>query len=166
MTDPRAYITAYFQGERAEMISFLAFAAVLVVAAILLWTTRDAFARPLAIVLMACAAVSCSVAIPLLLRDGPHKESLLKRIEGGEVTKVLQNETARMETVVRNYPYYRYLYAAAILAVVVMMLIFRNATTLGVSVGLLVFAATGLAVDHYSETRAEIYLSHLKDAHP
>lgn len=88
------------------------------------------------------------------------------RIGQGEAANVVAEETARMETVARNYPYYRYLYAAVILAVAVMMLFFRNATTLGVSVGLLVFAATGLVVDHYSETRAEIYLSHLKDAHP
>ena len=148
------------------MISFLAFAAVLMITAIGLWSTRDVFARPLAIVLVACALVSCAVSIPLLLRDGPHKDRLLERIGKGETVNVVQEETARMETVARNYPYYRYLYAAVILAVAVMMLFFRTATTLGVSVGLLVFAATGLVVDHYSETRAEIYLSQLKSMNP
>ena len=148
------------------MITFLAFATVLVITAIGLWSTRDAFARPLAIVLVACAVASCSVSIPLLLRDGPHKARLLERIGQGEAATVVQEETARMETVARNYPYYRYLYAAVILAVVVLVFFFRNATTLGISVGLLVFAATGFVVDHYSETRAEVYLNHLKTGNP
>ncbi len=77
MPAPRSSIETYFQGERAETIAVLVFALVLLVTALLLWTTRDAFARPLAIVLLMNVGVACSVTIPLLLRDGPHKTALL-----------------------------------------------------------------------------------------
>jgi len=159
----RTSIETYFHGERVEMIAFLAFAAVLIIASIVLWTTRDAFARPLAIVLFASALVSCSTAIPLLLRDGPNKQALLQQLEQGNA-RAMSDELARMEAVVRNYPYYRYLFVAAILAAAVMALFFRNATTLGVGVGLLVFGATGFVVDHYSQQRAEVYIEQLKSA--
>ena len=49
----------------------------------------------------------------------------------------------------------------AVLVAIGLALFMRNATTSGIAVGLLVFAATGLIVDHYSEERAGIYTQHL-----
>ncbi|MBK9275365.1 MAG: hypothetical protein IPM49_12620 [Flavobacteriales bacterium] len=158
----RTAMDLYFRGERAEMIAFLVFAGVLVLAAGLLWTTSDRFARSLALVLGLCAVIACSTAIPLLLRDGPHAEKLRVRLAQGEEAGVRADEGARMAVVNRNYATYRYLYAAAMLAAFGLMLFWRNATTSGIAVGLLVFAATGLVVDHYSEERAAVYTAALQ----
>lgn len=156
-------ISVYFKGERTEMIAFLAFASLLVIAAVFLWMSKDTFARPLAVVLALTSAVAFSVAVPLLLRDGPHRDKLLATSRA-DLRSVLEKETARMEIVLRNYPIYRYGYLAMILAVVVLVAFFRSPTTLGISVGLLVFAATGLVVDHYSEERAMVYHAQLLQA--
>jgi hypothetical protein len=155
--DLRHAIDLYFRGERAEMIAFLVFAGVLVVAAVLLWMAHDRFARSLSVVLALCALIACSTAIPLLLRDGPHAQRLRERIDRGEEAVVRAEEEARMTVVNRNYPYYRYMYAALVVAAIALIAFMRNATTSGIAVGLLVFAATGLVVDHYSEERAAIY---------
>jgi hypothetical protein len=163
MTDQlRTAIDVYFRGERAEMIAFLAFACVLVVAAVLLWTSADRFARALSVTLGLIAVVAFSVAVPLLLRDGPHAERLRERLAQGEEAGVRADEGARMAVVNRNYAYYRYLYAACLLAAAALMLFWRNPVTAGIAVGLMVFAATGLVVDHYSESRAAIYARELQ----
>ena len=161
-TDLRQAVDLYFRGERAEMIAFLAFGGVLVLAAVLLWATHDRFARSLAVPLGLLAIVAFGVAVPLLLRDGPHAEKLRVRIAQGDDAGVRAEEGARMAVVNRNYAYYRYLYAAVMLAAIGLMLFWRNATTSGIAVGLLVFAATGLVVDHYSEERAADYTAALQ----
>jgi len=160
-TDLRSAIDVYFRGERTEMIFFLVFAGILVVTAIVLWMTHDRFARSLSVVLALCALIACSTALPLMFRDGPHAERLRERIAQGDEAGVRADEGARMAIVNRNYAYYRYLYAAAVLIAIGLALFMRNATTSGIAVGLLVFAATGLVVDHYSEERAGIYTQHL-----
>jgi hypothetical protein len=163
MTDAlRSAIDLYFRGERTEMIAFLVFAGVLVLSALLLWTTHDRFARSLAVVLALCAVIACGTAIPLLLRDGPHAEKLRERITQGDAVGVRADEGVRMAVVNRNYAYYRYLYAACLVVAIGLMLFWRSATTSGIAVGLLVFAATGLVVDHYSESRASIYAQQLQ----
>jgi hypothetical protein len=106
--------------------------------------------------LVICATVAFSTAIPLLLRDGPLRDGVLQAVERGDPA-VLATETSRMEQVLKGYPMYRIAFVAAALAAVVLVLFFRNANTLGLSTGLLVFAATGFVVDHYSETRAKVY---------
>ena len=67
-----------------------------------------------------------------------------------------------MAVVNRNYATYRYLYAACLLAALALMLFWRNPTTSGIAVGLMVFAATGLVVDHCSGSRAAIYAEALQ----
>ena len=161
-TDLRQAVDLYFRGERAEMIAFLAFGGMLVLAVGLLWATQDRFARSLAVPLGLVAIVAFSVAVPLLLRDGPHAERLRARIAQGDDARVRADEGARMAVVNRNYAYYRYLYASAMLVAIGLMLVWRNATTSGIAVGLLVFAATGLVVDHYSEERAAVYTAALQ----
>lgn len=158
----RAAIDVYFRGERAEMIAFLAFGIVLVVATTLLWVSADRFARALSVTLGLVAIVAFSVAVPLLLRDGPHAEQLRERLERGEEAGVRADEGARMAVVNHNYAYYRFLYAACLLAAAVLMLFWRTTVTSGIAVGLMIFAATGLVVDHYSESRAAIYAEALK----
>ena len=167
MSEPlRSAIDIYFRGERAEMIAFLAFACLLVVAAVLLWVSTDRFARALSVTLGLIAVVAFSVAVPLLLRDGPHAERLRERLAQGEEAGVRADEGARMAVVNRNYATYRYLYAACLLAAAALMLFWRNPTTSGIAVGLMVFAATGLVVDHYSETRAAVYAEALRGERP
>ena len=160
--DLRQAVDLYFRGERAEMIAFLAFGGMLVLAAVLLWATHDRFARSLSVPLGLVAIVAFSVAVPLLLRDGSHAERLRARIAQWDDAGVRADEGARMAVVNRNYTYYRYLYAAAMLVAIGLMLFWRNATTSGIAVGLLVFAATGLVVDHYSEERAAVYTAALQ----
>lgn len=161
-TSLRTAVDLYFRGERAEMIAFLVFAAVLVLAAVLLWTTADRFARAMAVSLGLVAIVAFSVAVPLLLRDGPHSERLRERLAQGDEIGVRTDEGARMAAVNRNYAYYRYLYAVCLLAAAALMLAWRTPVTSGIAVGLMVFAATGLVVDHYSESRAAIYAEALR----
>lgn len=163
-TDLRSAIDVYFRGERTEMIAFLVFAGILVVTAIMLWLTQDRFARSLSLVLAVCALIACSTALPLMFRDGPHAEQLRERIAQGEEAGVRVDEGARMTIVNRNYAYYRYMYAILVLVAIGLALFMRNATTSGIAAGLLVFAATGLVVDHYSEERAAVYTQHLQAA--
>jgi hypothetical protein len=160
----RSAIDVYFRGERAEMIAFLAFGCVLVLAGLVLWISAERFARALSVTLGLVAIVAFSVAVPLLLRDGPHAERLRERLAEGDEAGVRADEGARMAVVNRNYAYYRYLYAACLVAAAVLMLFWRTPVTSGIAVGLMVFAATGLVVDHYSESRAVIYATALRSA--
>ena len=143
------------------MLALLVCGAIVVAGAIALWLTRDRFARGLAVMLVLMAGTLASVAIPLLLRDPKLRAGLAERIEAGAGDAAIAEETARMTKVMANYPIYRYGYVGMMIAAGVLALATRSGLAKGVATGLLLFAAAGLVVDHYSEERATKYLGAL-----
>jgi hypothetical protein len=161
-----ASITEYFAGERSEMIAFLVYAGVLLLVAVLLFWTGDRFARSLAGCLVLAALIALGTAVPLLRRDGPLRDTLVTAVRTDDARPALAAERARMETVLSNYPRYRYGFVAAALVGLGLLLFTHGATSRGVTVGLLIIAATGVVVDQFSEARAERYRAALGGLSP
>jgi hypothetical protein len=162
LMDARAAVTEYFQGERTEMMALVVFSAASVGVSIALFAvTRDRFAKGLASVLLAMAVVFMSVAVPLLSRDTLHRQEMVQRMTALDAEPTVARENARMSDVIGRYAYYRYCYAAMLVAAAIIAVGTRSSLANGIAVGLLVFAATGLVVDHYSEERARVYRTRL-----
>lgn len=162
LMDARAAVTEYFQGERSEMMALVVFSAASVGVSIALFAmTKDRFAKGLASVLLAMAVVFLSVAVPLLSRDARQRQEVVHHMTAGDAEPMVARESARMSDVIGRYAYYRYGYAAMLVAAAIIALGMRSSLVNGIAVGLVVFAATGLVVDHYSEERARVYQTRL-----
>ena len=154
-------IDRYFNGEHSEMIIILSVATIFIIAAALLFKTGEPFARGVSYPILLTALLFTSVALPLLVRDASKRTDLKAQLERSP-DSVKEIETDRIQKVIKAYPYYRYAYLAAILAALTLFVFFKPAFYQGLAAGLLIFATKGYAIDHYSETRARLYLSSLQ----
>jgi MFS family permease len=150
-------ITRYFAGERSEMIAFLIYAGALLIVAVVLFWTGDRFGRALSGCLVVASLIAVSTAVPLLRRDGPLRDALVAAVQTDGARPAVAVERARMDAVLANYPRYRYAFVASALVGLGLLLFTHGATSRGVTVGLLIIAATGVVVDQFSEARAERY---------
>ncbi|MCU0648258.1 MAG: hypothetical protein MUF00_09705 [Gemmatimonadaceae bacterium] len=157
-------IATYFDGERAEAIALAVACAGLLVGAAALVATRDRFAGGLAIVLALSAIVGLSTALPLLRRDAAHRVTLSAAVQATERARAVSAERVRMDGVVSRYAWYRYGYVALVGIAAALGVFSRAPRTQGIAVGLLIFAAIGFTVDHFSEARAERYRDALGEA--
>ena len=157
MTDLTALVQQYFAGEREEMLLLLGFAVLLAIAGMVLLSRGQQFGRSLGVVLLVASALGATNAVPILLRDQPHRDALLTAVAGDEREEAVALEIERMTGVLNRYPMYRYAYVALLLAAVGTAVMARSQRGYAVAVGLVIIAGTGLVVDQYSERRAVEY---------
>lgn len=105
---------------------------------------------------MVCLLLA-STAVSLLIRDNALKNNLLSNINGAETQSRLKKEADRIEVIIYNYPTYRLVSIGLIILMLASVLVFKNEAVYGIFVGVLIFAAAQLTIDHYSEKRAVAY---------
>lgn len=148
----------YFQAEKQTGMVVLALSLVMLAgAAGLWWGLKDDFARGLAGVLLVVGLAALGGGGFLALKTDAQMRELTEQYhQGGAGT--LATEGERMEKVVRNFGYYRYIFYAAIIAALALLILLNTQLAIGIAVGLLLFAALGITVDTYAEHRAQVYL--------
>jgi hypothetical protein len=160
-----AAIAAYFRGERHEMYAILAGSIGLVLAAAALHAVaRDGFSRGFGVAALVLAAVLGATAVSLLRRDSPHQASLEAGMQGTDAPRVAAAEAARMEEVIRKYPYYRWAALGLGLAALAAAAATRRGWIAGAAAGVLLLVVAQLTIDHYSEARARRYAVQLGEA--
>lgn len=148
----------YFQAEKHTGMAVFALSLVMLAgAAGLWWGLKDDFARGLATVMLVVGVAALGGGGFLALKTDAQVRELTEQYrQGGAGT--LATEGERMEQVVRNFGYYRYIFYAAVIAALALLVLVNTPLTIGVAVGLLLFAALGITVDVYAEHRARVYL--------
>lgn len=153
----------YFRGEKLAGITVaLTAVALLAGAAALWWLQKDAFARGLASVLLVVGLVALGGGGFLALKTDNQVNRLAVQYQQGGAG-VVAAEGERMEKVVRNFGYYRFVFYAAIAAALALLILLNTQTAIGIAVGLLLFAALGISVDAYAEHRAKVYLEAIQE---
>jgi hypothetical protein len=152
-------ITTYFRGEKTESLLILLAVAVLLVAAVVLFAWfREPFTRGLAAMFVFAALVGGSVGVTVYLRTDAQVAGLLDQARD-DPAAFREAEGPRMATVVSSFGWYRLGYAAAALLALGFVFLVGRPLYHGLAVGLLVFAALGLTIDYYAETRAVRYVA-------
>lgn len=154
----------YFRAEKLTGVAVAVTALVLLALSLWLWwIQKDAFARGLASVLLVIGIVALAGGGFLALKTDPQVAQLTTQYEQSGAGAVA-TEGERMERVVRNFGYYRYAFYAAVLAALGLLVFVNTPLTIGIAVGLLLFAALGITVDTYAEERARVYLDAILEA--
>lgn len=147
----------YFRGEKLESMLILAGSAILLAAGGgLLASTAGPFARGLGGVLLLTGLIGAVVGGTIVFRTDRQVAELTELYER-DVGGFVAAEGSRIRKVVRSFRTYRIAYAVAVVAALALALSTRVPVLHGVALGLVVFAAFGLTVDHYAEARAIRY---------
>lgn len=161
LPDPQAVASAvqsYFRGERLEMYCILAGSLLAILACAALYLVgRDGFARGFGVVVLATVVLFGGTAAGLLWRDPQREAELLAASQGPQAVQAVSAEAARIQTVIAQYPLYRYAGVALVVLGLLLVLFTRQPVWHGVAAGLgLTFVAL-LVIDHYSSERAVAY---------
>lgn len=159
-------IETYFAGEAAEAYIVIAgYLLVLVCAGLLWFRFSDRFSIALSITLAILTIGMSGGFIYLLIRDSANRQNLVQLVDSHQVKpetrQALEKEKNRMQKVADGYLNLRRLFAAFALLGTLLILFTGNDISHAVAVGLLLFALSGVVIDHYSEERATIYLEKL-----
>jgi hypothetical protein len=156
-------ISAYFAGERTEMIIILAVSTVLTLAALwLALSSRNPFGWSLFVTVLLSALMLGGMAVGLLVRDKDTPQRLVQQLQSSTAQDSLQAETARMVTVVKAYPSYRLIAGVVGLIALLGLVFIKREWAQGVAAGLLLLLVAQILIDAYSEPRAVAYLEQLQ----
>lgn len=156
-------VQLYFRGEKVTgVVLAISAIAMLALAAWLWWMQKDAFARGLASILLVTGITALAGGGFLALKTDSQVARLAAAVEQSGAG-ALAAEGERMEKVVRNFGYYRWIFYATIIAALALLVLLNTKTAIGIAVGLLLFAALGITVDTYAEHRARVYLEAIID---
>lgn len=160
---PHDAMTAYFSGERSEMIAILIGAIAVIAASGSLWVwMRDGFAAGFAITAIAAGLLLAGTAVALLARDNRTAPALVQAVSTpGTAAATTAREAKRIDTVIRNYPTYRYVAAGLVALAFAGLVLTGRGWIHGVAAALIVVAAAQIVIDHYSEQRARRYAERL-----
>ena len=158
-------IESYFISEAAEMYCILGGGALLALCSSVLWFKfSDPFSMSLSIVMIVLALLLAATGISLLVRDRQNYQTLMELIVTGDAEateQALDVERLRMQKVADNYQNLRNMFAALALTGGLLIAFTHHHISHAIAIGLLIFAMTGLVIDHYSEVRARTYLQYL-----
>lgn len=157
-------ILRYFNAEKAESLLFIGFGIVTILLSIyLLLFLKDSFWKGLSIPLIVFSIVQLVIGTTIYIRS--PKDSL--RVENFielEPEKIQTEEIPRMEIVVQNFVYYRYLEITLIMVGIVLMYSLSGyGFWKGAGFGLFIQCAVLLSLDFFAEKRANFYINSLKE---
>lgn len=156
-------IGRYFAGERLEMVAILLGCTLVTLLAALLWSQdRGGFAAGLLTCVVGSSLMLSGTAVALLVRDSRLRSSLVEQVRRGETSTVRLVEAERIRVVIGKYPAYRRAAILIGLAGLACLWIWTRETVAGAVVGLLLLVAGQFIIDHYSERRANAYLTALR----
>lgn len=147
----------YFRGEKVESAVILLVSLALLLASIaLIFWVRQPFTKGLGTVLLLAALIGVSVGGAVFFRTDSQVAEL-SSVYTSSLQEFADVEGQRIDKVVASFRYYRFMYIIAGIVALALVSLTRSPALHGASVGLLVFAAMGFAIDHYAEERAMWY---------
>lgn len=156
------FVQKYFAAERAESLVFLGIGiAALAAAAWFFGAKNDALLRGAAWPLAMVALIQITVGYTILTRS-PKDIVRVEHIVQHEPPRIQSEEIPRMEAVMRNFAFIRWVEIALLAAGIALMFFSAEGFWRGVGYGLAVQAALMLVADYFAEARGHVYLAELK----
>lgn len=153
-------MTQYFAGEKQESLLFIAVALVAIGVAVWLWTQGHRL-KFMAVPLVVIALMQLVVGATVYLRTEAQVQQLVTQYQSAPA-QFKQDETSRMQTVMKNFKLYKAVeMVLLVIGVGLIALMQRFDVAAGLGAGLVLQAAFTLALDLFAEARGEDYLGAL-----
>lgn len=150
-------MTQYFAGEKQESLLFIAVALVAIGVAVWLWTQGHRL-KFMAVPLVVIALMQLVVGATVYLRTEAQVQQLVTQYQSAPA-QFKQDETSRMQTVMKNFKLYKAVeMVLLVIGVGLIALMQRFDVAAGLGAGLVLQAAFTLALDLFAEARGEDYL--------
>jgi hypothetical protein len=151
-------LEAYFAGEKLEALLFILPLGVvsLVFGASLLFLTKDAFARGVAIPCLVLGLALAATGGAVGVRTS-SQVATLKAAYAAEPEAMRAAEAARMKKVNANWPIYLTCWVAFAIAGLILRFGPKSDMAQGIGTALVFFAGVGLLIDGFAERRARPY---------
>jgi uncharacterized membrane protein HdeD (DUF308 family) len=147
----------YFVAEKQESVIFIVVGLLAIVFSVWLWMNGlrlKSMAYPLVVIAMMQIVVGSTI----YLRTDSQVSTLSTQLQVNPAA-LKTDETARMETVMKNFSIYKAIEMLMLIMGVVMIAFFqRHDVAAGIGVGLVLQAAFTLTLDIFAETRGADYL--------
>jgi hypothetical protein len=151
----------YFAAEKAEALLFIFVGNAALIVSFSLWKLRSPL-RGMIAPLVAVAAIQLVVGGTVFLRTDAQVETLKAQLATSPA-EFKAAETARMETVMRNFGLYKQIEIGLLAIGAVLVRTRRTGDRWhGVGLGLLIQSALMLVLDLFAEARAETYIAALR----
>ncbi len=158
------FIDKYFQAERSESLLFIVVGILSVLAALVFWLDiQKPFYNGMGWPLLLVALIQLTVGLTVLMRSSQDAERVNKMVER-EPYRIDREEIPRMEQVMKNFVWYRWIEILLSLAGLALILFFEEpGYWKGVGAGLFLQAGLMLVLDFFAERRGQAYLDALRD---
>jgi len=156
-------VEKYFNAEKGESILFALVGLVAIVVAIyFLLKVKQPFYTGMAYPLIMVALLQLIVGSTIYIRS-PKDIARVNNTRQTSPQKIASEEIPRMETVMKNFVFYRWI-EIGLIAVGLFLWLFFPAASLwrGVGIGLMIQAGFMLGLDYFAESRGVVYLEFLK----
>ncbi len=148
----------YFVAEKQESVIFVVVGLLAIGLSLWLWMNEHRL-KSMAYPLLVIALMQIVVGSTVYLRTDSQVSTLSAQLQVSPAT-LKAEETARMETVMKNFSIYKAIEMLLLIMGVAMIALFqRHDVAAGIGVGLVLQAALTLVLDIFAETRGADYLS-------
>ena len=151
-------MSSYFVAEKQESVIFFVVGLMAIGLSLWLWMNGHRL-KSMAYPLVVIALMQIAVASTIYLRTDSQLSTLSAQFQANAAT-LKAAETARMETVMKNFSIYKTIEMLLLIMGVGMIAFFqRHDVAAGIGVGLVLQAAVTLTLDIFAEARGAAYLS-------
>jgi hypothetical protein len=151
-------MSSYFVAEKQESVIFFVVGLMAIGLSLWLWMNGHRL-KSMAYPLVVIALMQIAVASTIYLRTDSQLSTLSAQFQANPAT-LKAAETARMETVMKNFSIYKTIEMLLLIMGVGMIAFFqRHDVAAGIGVGLVLQAAVTLTLDIFAEARGAAYLS-------
>lgn len=151
-------MSSYFVAEKQESVIFFVVGLMAIGLSLWLWMNGHRL-KSMAYPLVVIALMQIAVASTIYLRTDSQLSTLSAQFQATPAT-LKAAETARMETVMKNFSIYKTIEMLLLIMGVGMIAFFqRHDVAAGIGVGLVLQAAVTLTLDIFAEARGAAYLS-------
>lgn len=159
-------IEKYFNAEKGESIIFILLGcAAILLAAGLLYYLRTSYAKGMAIPLIAIALIQITVGYVVYRKSDGQRTDMVYALDM-DPGRLKSEEIPRMEIVMRNFVYYRWVEIILLASGLLLCWIFYAKTEhsfyIGIGAGLALQSLIMLIADGFAEYRGRIYLDGLR----
>lgn len=163
----KAEVEAYFIAEKQGSLFFLIAGIVaMVLALVMFFYMKQQWSKGAAWPFLVVGLIMSVVGYSVFSRSDAQRKDIVYKIDMN-TDAIATKEIPRMEKVMVNFAYYRYVEIALLLTGLMLFIVFRNQPTrawwTGLGLSLAFMAALALIADGFAERRGNVYLKGLKE---
>ncbi len=157
-------INQYFQAEQTESVAFIVIGLLAIILSVGLYLFyRNRVMKGFMFPMILVAVIQLTVGIEIYFRSPQDIERVSGYLEQ-DISKIDEIEIPRMEVVMANFVYYRWVEISLIIIAAGLIIFGRNKSILlGIGIGLIIQSTTMLYLDLLAESRGVEYIQYLEE---